>query len=238
VLFVVQPWFGRRSWVRLQRAVAAGTEFDRVRLYARTMLWQWAGCAVLLAGWWWLERPIGALGLHGALGAGFVVVAVLGGLALGALTILAWRSRRASAEDKRAARERLGELVHFLPRDDRDLRAFFALSVTAGVVEELIYRGYVIWLLAQWMPLWTAVLLSSVAFGLAHSYQGTGGVLRTAGMGLLFAGLFVASGSLWLPMLIHALFDVVQGVQLRELFRERDPEVASTVHGRVAHTSK
>jgi membrane protease YdiL (CAAX protease family) len=41
-------------------------------------------------------------------------------------------------------------------------------------------------------------------------------------MGLLFAGLFVASGSIWLPMLFHALFDIVQGVQIRELYRERD----------------
>lgn len=222
VLFVVQPWFGRRSWLRLQRAIAAGVTPDRVRLYAQTMAAQWAGFVLLLAAWWWLDRPLADLGVHGELGTGFVLVAVLGTLALGALGVLARRSRRASAEQKRAAREQLGDLLPFLPQDDRDLRTFFALSVTAGVVEELLYRGFALWALAQWVPLWAAVLLSSVAFGLAHSYQGTSGMLRTGAMGLLFAVLFVASGSIWLPMLFHALFDVVQGVQIRELFRERD----------------
>ena len=222
VLFVVQPWFGRRSWLRLRRAIAAGVTPDRVRLYVQTMAAQWAGFAVLLAAWWWLDRPLADLGVHGDLGTGFVVVAVLGTLALGALGILAWRSRRASAEQKLAAREQLGDLLPFLPQDDRDLRTFFALSVTAGVVEELLYRGFALWALAQWMPLWAAVALSSVAFGLAHSYQGMGGMLRTGAMGLLFAVLFLASGSIWLPMLFHAIFDVLQGVQIRELFRKRE----------------
>lgn len=151
-----------------------------------------------------------------------MLVAAFGAVALGALTAIAWRSRRATAEQKRATREALGDLLPFLPQDDRDLRTFFALSVTAGVVEELLYRGFALWALAQWMPLWAAVLLSSAAFGLAHSYQGTSGMLRTGAIGLLFAVLFLASGSIWLPMLFHALFDVLQGEQIRELFRERD----------------
>lgn len=222
VLFLVQPWYSRRSWLRLQRAIAAGVTPDRVRLYAQTMAAQWAGFLLLLAAWWWLDRPLADLGVHGELGAGFLLVAVLGTLTLGALGVLTWRSRRASPEQKRAAREQLGDLLPFLPQDDRDLRTFFALSVTAGVVEELLYRGFALWALAQWMPLWAAVLLSSVAFGLAHSYQGVGGMLRTGVMGLVFAVLFVASGSIWLPMLFHALFDVVQGVQIRALFQARE----------------
>ena len=43
--------------------------------------------------------------------------------------------------------------VHFLPRDDRELRAFVGLSATAGIVEEIIYRGFLIWCLALLMPL-------------------------------------------------------------------------------------
>ena len=222
VLFVIQPLYGRRAWLKLQREIAAGDHPDRVVLYRQTMLGQWAGFFVLLVGWWFLGRPYEALGLHGDMSTGFAVTAVLGLAALTLLGVLAFRLRYASVEEKSAQREKLGDLVPFLPQDDRDLRSFFALSVTAGVVEELLYRGFVLWVLAQWMPLWAAVLLSSIAFGLAHSYQGAGGMLRTGLMGLLFAGLFVASGSIWLPMLFHALFDIVQGVQIRELFRESE----------------
>jgi membrane protease YdiL (CAAX protease family) len=220
VLFVIQPLYSRHAWVKLQRAVAAGVYPDRVTLYAQTMLGQWAGFAVLLAAWWWLDRSWADLGVHGDLGTGFLVVGVLGLVSLGVLGFLALRLREAPAETRAAQREGLGELEPFLPQDDRDLRSFFALSITAGIVEELLYRGFVLWVLAQGMPLWAAVLLSSVAFGLAHSYQGAGGMLRTGLIGLLFAILFVASGSIWLPMLFHALFDIVQGVQIRELYRE------------------
>ena len=220
VLFVVQPLYGRHAWLKLQREIAAGDYPDQVVLYRQTMLGQWAGFLVLLLGWWWLDRSYADLGLHGEMGTGFLVVGVLGAVVLGGLAVAALRLRDASAETKQAHRERLGDLEPFLPQDDRDLRSFFALSITAGVVEELIYRGFLLWVMTQFMPLWAAVLLSSLAFGLAHSYQGAGGMLRTGAMGLLFAGVFVASGSVWLPMLFHALFDIVQGVQIRELFRE------------------
>jgi membrane protease YdiL (CAAX protease family) len=221
VLFLVQPWYGRRAWVKLQASIAAGEPVNRVTIYAQTMAAQWAVFVLLLGGWWFLERPFAWLGVHGTVGTGFGVVAALGVVALLVLGVITWRLREASEDEKREQRDRLGDLAPIVPQDDRDLRVFFALSVTAGVVEELLYRGFVLWVLAQWMPLWAAVVLSSIAFGLAHSYQGRAGVLRTGGIGLLFAVLFVASGSIWLPMLFHALFDVVQGVQLRELYRQR-----------------
>jgi len=227
VLFIVQPWVSRRAWLRLQAEIADGKAPERIGMYARTMAGQWVGFTVLLAGWWFLGRPLVDLGVHGDIGTGFGVVAVLGVAALGALGVVAFRSRRASEEEKRTAREQLGDLVPFLPQTDRELRVFYALSVTAGVVEELLYRGFALWALAQVMPLWAAVVLSSVAFGLAHSYQGAGGMVRTGGMGLLFAVLFIASGSIWLPMLFHAVFDVLMGVQIRELFRRREACPAS-----------
>lgn len=228
VLFVIQPLYSRRAWLKLQRAKAAGDYPDRIVVYRQTMLGQWAGFAVLMAGWWWLDRSWADLGIHDELGTGFLVVGLLGLATLGVLAFPALRLREAPAEAKIAQRERLGDLEPFLPQDDRDLHSFFALSVTAGIVEELLYRGFVLWVLAQEMPLWAAVLLSCVAFGLAHSYQGVGGMLRTGLIGLLFAILFVASGSLWLPMLFHALFDIVQGVQIRELFREATPGASAT----------
>ena len=86
-------------------------------------------------------------------------------------------------------------------RGDRSdlVRAFdsTALSITAGVVEEIVYRGFVLWYLANFMPLWAALLLSSVFFGLGHSYQGKSGALRTGLVGLVFAILYVMSGSIW-----------------------------------------
>lgn len=220
LLFVVQPVTGRMGWNRLLRRVAAGQPPKRPVLYAHTALVEWLALAVLAAFWVLLDRPWAWLGVHGAAGPGFYVTLAVGVVALLALALSAHRTRRLGAPARREARASFGDLGHFLPQTDRELRAFFGLSVTAGVVEELLYRGFALWALSLWMPLWLAVLLSSLAFGLAHGYQGAGGMLRTGALGLVFALMFLASGSIWVPIVLHVLVDVVQGVQIRELYRD------------------
>lgn len=101
------------------------------------------------------------------------------------------------------------------------------MSITAGIVEEIVYRGFVLWYLAQVMPLWIAVVVSSVAFGLAHSYQGATGALRTGLIGLAFGTYFVVTGSIWLPIVAHALLDLLQGAAIHELLRKEDDALES-----------
>lgn len=220
VLFVVQPLQGGYAWRRLMREIEAGRTPNRLALYAQTGIVEWIALGVLLAFWALLGRPWAWLGIHAQTGFGFTVALLVALALMAGFVFSAARMGRLGAAERREVRESLGDLRHFLPQTDRELKGFFALSVTAGVVEELLYRGFVLWALSQWMPLWSAVLVSSVAFGLAHSYQGVGGMLRTGLVGLAFALLFIGSGSIWLPIVFHALFDIVQGMQLRGLFRD------------------
>ena len=92
--------------------------------------------------------------------------------------------------------------------------------MTAGGVEEIVYRGFVLWYLAFFMPLWGAVIVSSVAFGLGHSYQGVIGGLRCGLVGLAFAIFYVVTGSIWLPIIAHATLDILQGAMIVEILRK------------------
>ena len=94
-----------------------------------------------------------------------------------------------------------------------------ATSATAAVVEEIIYRGYVLWCLGQFMPIWLAAFVSSVAFGLGHAYQGVGGVLKTGAVGFFFAALYLLTGSLLFPIIAHFVLDALQMLMVRELHR-------------------
>ena len=114
----------------------------------------------------------------------------------------------------------------FLPHTNRELRSFYGVSITAGIVEEIVYRGFVLWYLALVMPLWAAVVVSSVAFGLGHSYQGTSGVARVTAVGLAFGVFYVFTGSIWLPILAHAIVDVLQGAAISEVLRENEESLA------------
>ena len=68
--------------------------------------------------------------------------------------------------------------------------------------------------------MWPAALLSSLAFGLAHAYQGPKGVLKTGLFGLAAAGLYLLIGSIWLLIVLHAVVDLVSGTIGREVLAD------------------
>jgi len=231
LLFLVQPVTGWLSYRRFIAHVEAGNPPRRVRLYLQTALLEWLFLGVLAAAWLMLDRPAALLGLVEPGGTGFW----LGALVIVAVTAMLWRSLQRihgmDAEARTRNRQALGDLRHFLPHTDPELRAFYGLSVTAGVVEEIVFRGFVLWYLSAFMPLWSAVVVSSAAFGLAHSYQGVGGMLRTGIAGLVFAVFYVLTGSIWLPVLGHVIVDVLQGRQIKALLN--DPADAALAPERV-----
>lgn len=86
--------------------------------------------------------------------------------------------------------------------------------VIAGFCEEVAYRG---WILTRFAELgrysrgaWAgAALASSVLFGLIHAYQGVSGMISVGLSGLLFAGVYFATGkNLWAPIVAHAVMDI------------------------------
>lgn len=221
LLFIAMPIHGAWAYRRYVARIEAGEAPNRVRLYKETLALEWVGFAVLMATWYWLGRPIADLGFVPPEGNAFWIG--VGVLALAtAYLIYSWRATIKMSNDERDKQiDALGSLVHFLPRDKRDYRYFFGLSITAGIVEETIYRGFVIWYLTLFMPVWAAVIISSIAFGLGHTYQGTNGVVRVAVIGLVFGAFYVLTGSIWLAIVGHAILDILQGALLLELLGRR-----------------
>jgi len=219
-LFVVLPLQGYRNYKKLIAAVRDGEVPDRPFWYRSTMASQWGALAIVLLAWFTFERPAEELGFAVHLNTGFWTSLVAGVAVLGYFAFTATQVSTLAPQQRAILRDRLGELGHFLPQSDRDLRYFTGLSLTAGVVEELLFRGYALWYLAHFLPTWAAVAVSSMAFGLGHAYQGAGGVLKTTTAGIVFAVMYLASGSIWLPIAFHAIFDAIQGVQIREVYRD------------------
>lgn len=225
LLLVVQPVYGVFEARRCDALEESGRSLNRIRLYRETMLMQWVFLAALIAAWVILDRPIADLGFSTTLGPGFwaglALVALLSGYLLDA-----WRwATRAPKAKKAEQAEALGKSARFLPHTRRELHGFFGLSITAGIVEEIVYRGFALWYLTHIMPPWVAVGVSSVVFGLAHCYQGRDNAIRTGVVGLAFGTLYIVTGSIWLPIVAHILIDTLQGKALHEILRtdEDDP---------------
>ena len=192
---------------------------------------QWVFLAVVGLAWWILGRPITDLGFKNLEGlelwGGAAVLVVMIGM-----LVYAWQTtKRASEEEKMKQVNGLGRMVHFLPHTSRDLRYFFGVSITAGIVEEIVYRGFVLWYLGSFMPLWVAVVVSSIGFGLGHIYLGASGAVRAGLVGLCFAIFYVLTGSVWLPILAHIALDILQGLIFFELVRKDDDAAPEPVSG-------
>lgn len=98
-----------------------------------------------------------------------------------------------------------------LPRTPRERHLFTVVGVTAGICEEWLYRGFllaVVGALSGGLPTILLVLVAGAAFGLAHAYQGATGVLTTGVLGGVLAALYLQTGSLLLPVLLHAAIDL------------------------------
>jgi membrane protease YdiL (CAAX protease family) len=224
LLFVVQPFFSAVEARRIDARVKAGQCVDRFRIYGHTVLLEWLFLAVLAAAWLTLGRPIEDLGFALPRGPGFWVGAALLVLLIGVL-LYSWRRAKGLAVTETARElESLGRVVQLVPHNAGELQGFVGVSITAGIVEEIVYRGFVLWYLTHFMPLWFAVIFSSVVFGLGHIYQGANGALRAGLVGLTFGIFYIATGSIWLPIVAHAALDILQGVTIYEMLRK---------HGRV-----
>jgi membrane protease YdiL (CAAX protease family) len=98
-----------------------------------------------------------------------------------------------------------------LPRTLIEHRWFQAVSVTAGICEELLFRGFLMWALRPWLGLWGAFAATSILFGLGHSYQGRRGLLNSTVIGMVLGALALLTGSILPGMILHALVDLSSG---------------------------
>jgi membrane protease YdiL (CAAX protease family) len=119
--------------------------------------------------------------------------------------------KSATQEEIGGIRDRFGKLSVIIPQNGNELARFYGLSITAGIVEEILWRGFLIWYLSQFMPLWAAAVVSTVGFGLGHAYQGFAHLPQLTAVGAAFAGLYLLTGSVWLPMILHTAVDILQG---------------------------
>jgi membrane protease YdiL (CAAX protease family) len=209
-LFLLLPLWGAWEFRRFETAVAEGREEARLGTYRRAMAVEWALSLALLGFWWANGRSVTRLGLDVPTTTGFWVggaVAVLACLLLAAQVLIVVRSEKRLEE----VRTQLRPIESMIPRDEREARAFDALAVTAGVCEEILYRGFLMAYFTALFGVWSAAGLSTAAFALGHSYQGVSGVLKTGAVGLVMAGLLLLTGALWAPMLLHAAIDLTSG---------------------------
>jgi membrane protease YdiL (CAAX protease family) len=228
VLLLVEPLLGRRIIAKLEGDLARGVVGARMGVYRRNLVLQWSMSALFLVWWLALGRTPFEAGLRLSTTRGQWIAV---GICLAVTVLFSISTLRASRDAKslEKVRGQIGRLVSMVPHTSAEMRRFTWVSVTAGICEELIYRGLLLTMLTALVGLWPAVLLSSVAFGIGHAYQGAGGVARTGLVGVIMALAAVFSGSLFVVMLMHAVLDIVQGRLIFAAMTQQPPRPEAEV---------
>jgi uncharacterized protein len=206
VLAAIGSWTIGHTIFADQMSAAANP--SRVRFYVATLFYEWllfvlvvvgvrrSGASVLVVlgdHWRSIRQVLRDIGIA----AGFWIVSWM------LLWVSGWLLRTAA----------LGRNVSMLPDRGIELTLWIALSVTAGICEETIFRGY---LQRQFMALTNSapagILLSAAAFGAAHAYQGFRMVILIGLYGAMFGILAYWRGSVRPGMIAHGWQDSLNGV--------------------------
>lgn len=217
VSVLVDPLLNVWGYRRLVRRVRSGVANARSSAYRTGILLSWTTTIGLVAFWLGAGRAAAALGLAAPLGVRLPVGAIITLLGLG-VVYAQWRAvQRIGEKELGALRAQMAPFADMLPRTEREGAQFRLVSVTAGVCEEIWYRGYLIWYLAAFVGEWPAVFVGALVFGVLHLYQGPAGVLKTGANGLVMGLVYVGTGTLLWPVILHAAVDLQGGAMARRV---------------------
>ena len=209
VLGVILPWRGRARMKKLLAMPHVSTT-ERVALYASTIAFQWLAVAVVAWRAWLRGYSASQLGLSMHDRPRVLVASVAGAVTIGALQWLNLRRVGRVSLEARGSIQAIAERI--LPQTTVELFPYLALAITAGLCEEFLYRGFAIAVLFHaGFQAWAAILFAAALFGLAHSYQGRGGIVMAMLIGLFLGAGRVVYGSLVPPVFWHSAVDVVAG---------------------------
>jgi len=211
-LIVVTPLWDRYEIPRLK----ASTEpRKKIRFYRKIVAASWA-CAIVailtigLIPVFTIRKVLGEIPW---LDAGSRGGMILEGIAVGMLiaillpAVLALSNEKIRSKAAKAAKK----LAFLLPSTMDERRWWWVVCITAGICEEVVYRGFLLrylHVLPFHLSLTWALVASSVIFGIAHLYQGVGGAVQTSLIGFVLGAMFLVTGNLLLPIVAHAVLDL------------------------------
>lgn len=206
----------RREYQRFKRYHSTHRRQEMFHKWLRESLTWFGGAAtvILVLVWQFIPRMLdqvetwpptrafrGFLAEGGSLLAGLIIGGAVAFVVVTALSVFLARD----AEEVPT----LGDIHALLPRNRAELKYGWALSINAGVVEELLFRLALPTLIFGVVDdALIAIILSVLVFGALHAYQGIWGIVASLLLGAVFMLLFLATGSILWPIVAHALFDL------------------------------
>lgn len=171
---------------------------------------------IILISWLLHSRPFSRLGFNFPSTDQYTLCIVLTFLFVG-LYIMDVVHGMLSPDENEEAEKQAESQTPFLPAEWNEIPSYFVMCLSAGVFEEIVYRGFLVTFFQQIFSgipsasTW-ALLTPALVFSLAHYYQGPKAVFKILVLSLLFGMIFWYSQSLLIVIILHTLIDLSGGI--------------------------
>ena len=115
--------------------------------------------------------------------------------------------------------------VRMMPRNARERVAFVIFGLVLGIAWEMLYRGYLLWLLTPWAGIAFAVPVAAISYGLAHGYQDKKQIISSLVAAFAFTIAFALTHSLWWLILIHCALPLIGLLSMAHITEENPQSV-------------
>lgn len=198
------------------------SETQRVKLYIKNIVWGWLRTALSLVVVMICRVSLESIGftkpyflnhnINIAIGIIVYLVGVGFSLLLIYQIIMFLISKKYRIEIKKVINNKGGSdgVDKMLPRTRKEKVWFTYCALTAAIGEEIVYRGFLFYLLLTILPgqnIYIILIVGSALFGFAHLYQGLTGIIRTGLTGCMLGALYLVSGSLIFSIILHFIID-------------------------------
>ena len=219
------PISGYISVKKLKKSIADGDHSKKIKFYRETIFWSWiplllvflvipiSGKSINDIGIKWINIDTSSL-------SSWVVYPTIGFYILYLLynvySIIIFKSNKESRA--KAAKGSLADFKWLLPISQKEKQVWSFVSISAGITEEILYRGYMFYALAIFFPILSLIhilLITTLIFGIGHIYLGKEGIKSTI-LGLIFGIFYIVFDSVIPIIIIHAAQDLV----VRDIFEE------------------
>jgi hypothetical protein len=209
VLLLVAPLQSVRAIRLLEQRIKSNPR-ARLEFYRSAILGQWALVPAAVLASWTNGAALAELGIVlPTITAGrFTLVLVVAAIVMTQSPLVPFVRKRMLRS--KSAQRAIYPLRSLLPRSEDEKRSWVGVAMTAGICEEILFRGFMIHYFQSYFHtnIFAALVLSSLIFGMSHFYQGAANMIRVGFVGLLFGLVFIVTDSLFFPIMLHILLDL------------------------------
>lgn len=213
VFTVLYPVWGIFTYRKIKNDLIENKPGIRIAEYKEAIFWLWLLCIITIVIWISNDRLFHVLRLDFSF-SWVVLISILLFVITPFLFLLLFRKIRNDDKQRESIKEKFGSVDgnELLPRSKKEFKWFVFASITAGICEELLYRGFLIWYVETLSNTLLAIVISSILFGAAHLYQGVKGFIRGGISGFILALILLWTDTLIIPIFIHIAVDIYGGI--------------------------